>query len=219
MICMDQHFPCFLCELFNGSLGYSVLKMRSDSAIADCLVIIWHIALKTFLWKNYIINVKFLLSDAKVCCHLLVCCFCRVGVHFQNGIAEAAIKQLTEKARTMLIHANHRWPDVIEPCLWPFALKQAEFNLNNLRLGKSGKMRAKHFSAMHNKINIRHYHTFGCLVYVLNACLRGAGFIPKWDERVRVGAYVERSPIHAGKVSLLLNLSTVQVSPFLLFHH
>ena len=66
---------------------------------------------------------------------------------------------------------------------------------------------------MHNKINIRHYHTFGCLVYVLNARLQGAGFIPKWDNRVRVDAYVGRSPIHAGNVSLILNLSTGHVSP------
>ena len=113
----------------------------------------------------------------------------------------------------MLIHAKHWWPEVIQPCLWPFALKQAEFNLNNLRLGKSGKSRAENFSAMHNKINIRHYHTFGCLMYVLDTRFQGASFIPKWDERVRVGAYVGRSPIHAGNVSLILNLSTGHVSP------
>ena len=51
MLRMDQHCPCFLCEFFNGSLGYSILKMCSNFAIADCLVIIWHIALKTFLCK------------------------------------------------------------------------------------------------------------------------------------------------------------------------
>ena len=54
---------------------------------------------------------------------------------------------------------------------------------------------------------------FGCPVYVYNARLQGAIFIPKWDERVRVGAYVGRSPIHAGNVSLILNLSTGHVSP------
>ena len=93
------------------------------------------------------------------------------------------------------------------------ASKQAEFNLNNLRLSKSGKLRSKNFSAMHNKINIRHYHTFGCPVYIINARLQGAGFIPKWSERVRVGAYVGRSPIHAGKFSLILNIFTGHVSP------
>ena len=41
--------------------------------------------------------------------------YCGVGSHFQNGIAEAAIKQLTEEARKMLIHEKHRWPDVIQP--------------------------------------------------------------------------------------------------------
>ena len=81
---------------------------------------------------------------------------------------------------------------------------------------------------MHKKNIIRHYHTFGCQVYVIDAHLHGAGVIPKWEERVRVDAYVEISPIHAGNVSLILNLSTGPVSPqfhvvfnetFLLFHH
>ena len=44
--------------------------------------------------------------------------YCGVGAHFQNRISKAAIKQLTEKARTMLIHEKHRWPEVIKPCLW-----------------------------------------------------------------------------------------------------
>ena len=84
---------------------------------------------------------------------------------------------------------------------------------NNLRLGNSGNLRAENFSDMHNKINIRNYHTFGCLVYVLDVRLQGAGFILKWDEQVRVGAYIGISPIHAGNVSLILNLSTGHVSP------
>ena len=113
----------------------------------------------------------------------------------------------------MLIHAKHRWPEDIQPCLWPFALKQAEFNLNNLRLGKYGKLRAETFSDMHNKINIRHYHTSGCPVCVLDARVKGASSIPKWYKRVIVVAYVGRSAIHAGKVSLILNISMVHVSP------
>ena len=53
--------------------------------------------------------------------------YCGVGSHFQNGIAEAAIKQLTEKVRTTMIHTKHQFPEVMQPCLWPFALNQAEF--------------------------------------------------------------------------------------------
>ena len=78
--------------------------------------------------------------------------YCEVEAYFQNGISEATIKQLTEKVITMLIHAKHQWPEVI----------QAEFNLNNLCLGKPEKLRAENISDMRNKINIRHYHTFGC---------------------------------------------------------
>ena len=50
-------------------------------------------------------------------------------------------------------------------------------------------------------------------MYVLDARLQGASFIPKWDEQVRVGVYVGRYPIHAGNISLILNLSTGHVSP------
>ena len=45
--------------------------------------------------------------------------YCGVRAHFQNIIDEAAIKQLTEKARTMLIHAKHLWTDVIQPAFGP----------------------------------------------------------------------------------------------------
>ena len=95
----------------------------------------------------------------------------------------------------------------------PFALKQAKFKLNNLCLRKSGKLRAETFCAMHNKINIRHYHTFVRLVYVLDAHLEGAIFIPNWYKRMIVGAYIGRYPIHAGNVSLILNPSIGHVSP------
>ena len=53
----------------------------------------------------------------------------------------------------------------------------------------------------------------GCPVYVLDARLQGDGFILKWDEQVRVGAYVGRYQIHAGNFFLILNLSTGHVSP------
>ena len=78
----------------------------------------------------------------------------------------------------MLIHVKHQWPEVIQPFLSPLALNQAEFNLNNLRLRKSGKSRAENVSAMYNKINIRHYHMFSYPVYILDAHLQGASFIP-----------------------------------------
>jgi hypothetical protein len=36
--------------------------------------------------------------------------FCGVNAHFQNAVAERRIRALQDQARTMLIHAQHRWP-------------------------------------------------------------------------------------------------------------
>jgi hypothetical protein len=43
--------------------------------------------------------------------------FCGVNAHHQNGIAEQHIRAITEKARTMLIHAMIQWPDIITETL------------------------------------------------------------------------------------------------------
>jgi hypothetical protein len=65
--------------------------------------------------------------------------FCGVNAHFQNGIAERRIRELQEHARTMLIHANKRWPSAITTNLWPYAVRMANDILNatpNLKTGQ-----------------------------------------------------------------------------------
>eukprot|EP00957_Ditylum_brightwellii_P013556 1022358-Ditylum_brightwellii.AAC.1 len=37
--------------------------------------------------------------------------FCAVNSHWQNGIAEKRIRNLTESARRHLLHVQSRWPD------------------------------------------------------------------------------------------------------------
>jgi hypothetical protein len=40
--------------------------------------------------------------------------FCGVTAHHQNGVAKRRIHELENQARTMLIHANRRWPTAID---------------------------------------------------------------------------------------------------------
>jgi hypothetical protein len=56
--------------------------------------------------------------------------FCGVNAHFQNGIAEKAIRDLQEIAWKQLLHAHQRWPAAIHLALWPYALRSA-VNLHN----------------------------------------------------------------------------------------
>ena len=53
-----------------------------------------------------------------------------VNAHHQNGIAERRIRELQDLTRTMLIHANRRWPKSIETNLWPYALRMANDAIN-----------------------------------------------------------------------------------------
>jgi hypothetical protein len=43
--------------------------------------------------------------------------FCGVRAHFQNGIAEKRIRDLQERACTMLIHASNKWPKAMNASL------------------------------------------------------------------------------------------------------
>ncbi len=51
--------------------------------------------------------------------------FCRVNAHFQNGIAERAICNLSESVQKQLLHAKQCWPQAVSTALWPYALRSA----------------------------------------------------------------------------------------------
>jgi hypothetical protein len=60
--------------------------------------------------------------------------FYTVGAHHQNRIVKRRIKELTLFSRTLLLHAKCHWPDYITTMMWPFALKEASYQLNWLSL-------------------------------------------------------------------------------------
>jgi len=58
--------------------------------------------------------------------------FSSTGVHFQNGVAERAIRLVPEWAQTALLHAGLQWQKVT-PDLWPFEVLYAVDIWNNLK--------------------------------------------------------------------------------------
>ena len=106
-------------------------------------------------------------NECKRCSQKLT--FCGVGAHHQNGIAERKIKDVTLIARTILLHAMRYWPEYITIMFWPFAAKCAEERMNNLTINLEHKTPDMRFSrAKAINVQLKHYHTFGCPVYILD---------------------------------------------------
>ena len=140
--------------------------------------------------------------------------FCGVGAHHQNGIAEKRIRDLTEGARTMLIHATHRWPRVVNAHLWPYALRLANHLRNAVPRNEGVDSPHQEFSGVSDaSLDYKQEHPFGCPVYVLDSKLQGGkGGQRKWAERARVGVYLGHTPTHSSTVSYVLNVVTGHVS-------
>ena len=139
--------------------------------------------------------------------------FCGVGSHHQNGIAEKKIRDLTEYARTLLIHGGQIWPEAVKLALWPYALKEAERVFNELRVDAEGLTPLQRFAKIRDVPELKHEHPLFCPVFALDANLQGTGSLPRWEPRSRAGVYLGRSKHHASSVALVLNLETGNVSP------
>jgi hypothetical protein len=72
--------------------------------------------------------------------------FCGVNAHFQNGIAERTIRDITEVGRKQLLHAMARWPQAVDLSLWPYALRYAVYLYNTVPVLPEGVSRLELFS-------------------------------------------------------------------------
>ena len=139
--------------------------------------------------------------------------FCGVGAHHQSGVAEHRVRELTEMARTQLLHAMHNNPKAVNVHLWPYALRHASYLFNHFpRHGKT-ESPLEIFSSSRVRPNLQHLHPFGCPVYVLAHQLQNHQKLPRWNTRTHVGVYLGHSPYHAASVGLILSLDTGLVSP------
>ena len=99
--------------------------------------------------------------------------FCAVGAHHQNGIYESHIKILNLGARTILLHAQRHWPEAITTMLYPLALLAVTELHNILKFDENGKSSLNNFSGVQGDVGIKHFHNWGCPVYVLDYRLQG----------------------------------------------
>jgi hypothetical protein len=83
--------------------------------------------------------------------------FCGVNTHFQNGIAERAIQDLSESARKQLLHARQQWPQAVSTALWLYALSHVAYLSNVLPMHKDGQSRLELFSGIRVGSNMRFF--------------------------------------------------------------
>ena len=88
--------------------------------------------------------------------------------------------------------------------------------MNNLHVDMHGQTpEMKFLKTIGSSTILRHFHTSGCPVYILDARLQsvGGGGPPKWYPQARLGIYLGHSPSHAGSVALVMNPKTGLVYP------
>ncbi len=71
--------------------------------------------------------------------------FCGINAHFQNGIANRAIRDLSESAHKQLLHARACWPQAVHFALWPHALCNAALLHNSLPVLEDGTSMLEEF--------------------------------------------------------------------------
>jgi hypothetical protein len=140
--------------------------------------------------------------------------FCGVSAHFQNGAAENAIKNVTNRARTIMFHAFLHWPENADRNLWPMAMSHAAYLHNVTPSQTTGLSPFSLFTRTEQKPQaLIDEHVWGCPAYVLAPKLKDGQKIPKWEPRSRRGQYMGRSPLHASTVGLVRNLQTGTITP------
>ena len=91
--------------------------------------------------------------------------FCGINSHHQNGVAERAIKTISEISRCLLLHASVHWKNGIDSSLWRMAVDYATYLYNHIP-NKKGLAPCDLFFGTHSpRHKLRDLHVWGCPVY------------------------------------------------------
>eukprot|EP00804_Cyclotella_cryptica_P030778 CCRYP_015040-RA/>CCRYP_015040-RA protein AED:0.35 eAED:0.40 QI:0/0/0/1/0.5/0.33/3/0/442 len=166
-------------------------KLLLEREVADVGATIWSIHT-----DNGVFNSKLFCDHCSTRQQKL--CFSGVGAHHQNGIADNAIRTISNMARTNLIHASLCWLEQSLLDLWPFAVSYAIWVHNRLPPHGYGLSPMELWSKVKSThSDISRAHVFGCPVYVLHPALQDGKKIPKWNNRARQGIFVGFSSEHS----------------------
>jgi hypothetical protein len=140
--------------------------------------------------------------------------FSGVGAHHQNGVAERAIRTITEWARAMLLHAALHWLEEAKLDTWPYAMDYAVYLWNHMPKRDLKISPLELFTnTKQNHTHLRRTHVWGCPTYVLDPKLQDGHKLPKWNPRSRRGQFLGYSKEHSSTIGLILNLRTGYMTP------
>jgi hypothetical protein len=96
-----------------------------------------------------------------------------VGAHHHNGVAERAIGTIMSMARTMMLHAAVRWPDVADSTNWPMAVDYAVYIYNHVPNALSGLSPIELATRVaQHQTDFSNLHVWGSPSYVLDPKLQ-----------------------------------------------
>jgi Reverse transcriptase (RNA-dependent DNA polymerase) len=136
-----------------------------------------------------------------------------VGAHHQNGVAERAIRTISESARAMILHSQIHWKNEVTLDLWPLAVDYAVHIWNNLPR-KNGMSPVEMFYGVKKDHSVLGaMRVWGCPVYVLDPTIQDGRKLPRWQPKSRRGQFLGVSKLHASTIGLIRNLRTGNISP------
>lgn len=140
--------------------------------------------------------------------------FSAVGAHHQNGVAERAIRTISDSARAMLIHAMIHWPLETSLDLWPFAVEYAVYLYNHMPRRDSLKAPVELFFDTSFDVSsvLSNAKCWGCPAYVLEPTLQDGRKLPRWSPKSKLGQFLGRSREHADAVGRIRNRKTGAIS-------
>jgi hypothetical protein len=139
--------------------------------------------------------------------------FAGVGAHHQNGVTERAIGYIMAMARTMMLHAHIRWPEVQDLSHWPMAVDYAVYIYNHTPNANPGIAPIDVMPRTRvPRQQLMNLHMWGSPTYVLEPPLQDGKKIPRWEPKSRRGLFLGFSRTHASTIRLVLHLQTLNIS-------